>query len=277
MKKERLAKSFRVMVAILFGTLLLLGETYGKNSLYPHTQNDSENRSQQTTKPAYKQVNKTVANPSSFTPDMTFEEAINILRNSTVPPLNIVVLWKDLEENADIYRDTPIGMDGVSKVPLRTHLKLLLMSVSAGGVEKLVYVVDDGVITIATQGSLPKKMKSRVYDISDLVSPPANFRLMPGLGMPFGYGQMPFGGTTPYGGMGYGGQGFYGRARPYRGVGRRTSVGRTPIGTNLNTSSYATTSYSGYRSHGLVDLVETLYGSRSRNSYRDNNRTRRNR
>ena len=247
MKKERLTKSFRVMVVILSGTLLLLGETYGANSLYPRTQNNSENRSQQTTKPAYKQVNKTVANPSSFKPDMPLEQAIDILRNSTVPPLNIVVLWKDLEENADIYRDTPIGMDGVSRVPLRTHLKLLLMSVSAGGAEKLVYVVDDGVITIATQGSLPKKMISRVYDISDLVSAPANFRLMPGLGMPAGYGRMPYGGMMPSGGMGYRGQGFYGRARPYRGVGRRTSVGRTPIGTNLNTNSYATTSYSGYR------------------------------
>jgi len=242
MKKERLTKSFRVMVVILSGTLLLLGETYGANSLYPHTQNNSENRSQQTSKPAYKQVNRTTADPSSFKPDMPLEQAIDILRNSTVPPLNIVVLWRNLEENADIYRDTPIGMDGVSRVPLRTHLKLLLMSVSAGGAEKLGYVVEDGVIIIATQGSLPKKMIVRVYDLSDLVSAPANYRLMPGLGMPFGYGRMPFGGTTPYGGMGYRGQGFYGRARPYRGVGRRTSVG-----TNLNTNSYVTTSYNTYR------------------------------
>ena len=242
MKKERLAKSLGGRVVILSVTFLLLGETSGANSLGPYTRNNSENRSQQTSKPAYKKVNRTTADPSSFTPDMPLDQAIDILRNSTVPSLNIVVLWKDLEENADIYRDTPIGMDGVSRVPLRTHLKLLLMSVSAGGAEKLVYVVDDGVITIATQGSLPKKMIARVYDITDLVSAPANYRLMPGLGMPIGYGRMPFGGTTPYGGMGYRGQGFYGTARPYRGVGRRTSVG-----TNLNTNSYITTSYNSYR------------------------------
>lgn len=203
MKKERWTKSFRGIVFILSGFLLLLGEAYGANSKGPYPRNNSENKSRQTSKTAYKKVSRITAGPSSFTPDMTFEEAINILRNSTVPKLNIAVLWKDLEQNADIYRDTPIGIKGVSKVPLRTHLKLLLLSVSAGGSDKLGYVVDDGVIIIATQDSLPKKMKTRVYDITDLVSAPANFRLMPGLGMPFGYGQMPFGGMMPYGGMGY--------------------------------------------------------------------------
>jgi hypothetical protein len=203
MSKERLTECFGGIVVILFGTFLLLGETQGANSKGPYTRNSSENQGQQTSKTAYKQVSRITAGPSSFTPEMTFEEAINILRNSTVPKLNIAVLWKDLEQNADIYRDTPIGIDGVSKVPLRTHLKLLLMSISAGGTEKLGYVVDDGVIIIATQGSLPKKMKTRVYDIADLVSAPANFRLMPGLGMPFGYGQMPYGGMTSYGGAGY--------------------------------------------------------------------------
>jgi len=242
MKKERLTKSLGGIVVTLSVTFLLLGETYGANSAGPYTRSNSENRSQQISKPAYKKVTRTTAEPSSFTPDMPLEQAIDILRNATVPSLNIAVLWKDLEENADIYRDTPIGMDGVSRVPLRTHLKLLLMSVSAGGAEKLVYVVDDGVITIATQGSLPKKMIARVYDISDLVSAPANYRLMPGLGMPIGYGRMPFGGTTPNGGMGNRGQEFYGRARPYRGIGRRTS-----IGTNLNTNSNVTTSYNSYR------------------------------
>ncbi len=203
MSKERLTKCFGGIVVILFGTFLLLGETQGANSKGPYTRNSSENQGQQTSKTAYKKVSRITAGPSSFTPEMTFEEAINILRNSTVPKLNIAVLWKDLEQNADIYRDTPIGINGVSKVPLRTHLKLLLMSISAGGTEKLGYVVDDGVIIIATQGSLPKKMKTRVYDIADLVSAPANFRLMPGLGMPFGYGQMPYGGMTSYGGTGY--------------------------------------------------------------------------
>lgn len=205
MKKEQLTKSFRGIVVILFGTFLLFGETYGANSKVSNPQKILENQSQQTSKAAYKQVKKATSDPSTFTPNMPFGEAIDILRNSTVPPLNIAVLWKDLEQNADIYRDTPIGMNGVSKVPLRTHLKLLLMSVSAGSSGKLGYVVEGGVIIIATQSSLPKRMKTRVYDITDLVSAPANFRLMPGLGIPFGYGQMPYGGMVPYGGTGYSG------------------------------------------------------------------------
>lgn len=218
MKKEKLTQSFSVIVITLSSAFLLLTETYGANPKGSYTQSNSGNQIRQIPKTAYKQsaggrltvVKRLTAGPSSFKPDMPFNEAIDILRNSTVPPLNIVVLWKDLEENADIYRETPIGMDGLSKVPLRAHLKILLISVSAGGAEKLGYVVDEGVIIIATRGSLPRKVVTRIYDITDLVSTPANYRLMPGFGMPFGFGRMPNGGTMPFGGTGFGGQGFYG-------------------------------------------------------------------
>lgn len=209
MKKEKLTQSFVVIVITLLCAFLLLTETYGANPKGPYIQSNSENQIRQIPKTAYKQVQRITANPSSFKPNMPFSEAIDILRNSTVRPLNIIVLWKDLEENADIYRETPIGMDGLSGVPLRTHLKILLMSVSGGGVEKLGYVVDKGVIIIATRDSLPRKMKTRIYDITDLVSAPANYRLMPGFGMPFGFGGMPNGGGMPFGGTGLAGQGFY--------------------------------------------------------------------
>ncbi|GAF74961.1 unnamed protein product [marine sediment metagenome] len=117
------------------------------------------------------------------------------------------------------------------------------MSVSGGGVEKLRYVVEDGVITIATQGSLPKKMVARVYDITDLVAAPANYRFMPGLGMPLGYGGMPYGGMMPSGGMGYGRQRFNGGMMPYRRGGRRTYLGRVSTGTGPNTNRYITRRY----------------------------------
>ena len=42
------------------------------------------------------------ANPATFTPEMPFGEAIQILRNSTRPPLNIIVLWKEIGDNAGI-------------------------------------------------------------------------------------------------------------------------------------------------------------------------------
>ncbi len=211
MKKKKITRFFGVVAISLSGVFLLVTETCGANS------KGSENQITQIPKTAYKQsggerltaVKRTTADPSTFKPDMPFSEAIDILRNSTVPPLNIAVLWKDLAENADIYKETPIGMNGLSKVPLRTHLKVLLMSVSGGGVEKLRYVVDEGVIIIATQGSLPRKKVTRIYDIADLVSEPANYRFMPGFGMPFGFGGMPFSGMTPFGGTGFGGQGLF--------------------------------------------------------------------
>jgi len=249
MRKERLTIPGKKIVVVLSAAFLLFEGTYGANSAVPYPKSNSENQSRQTSKPVYKQVKGATSNPSTFTPDMSFSEAIDILRNSTRPPLNIVVLWKDLEGNADIYRDTPIGMDGVSKVPLRTHLKLLLMSVSGGGVEKLRYVVEDGVITIATQGSLPKKMVARIYNITDLVAAPANYRFMPGLGMPLGTGGMGYGrqgfnrGMMPSGGMGYGRQGFNGGMMPYRRGGRRTYLGRVSTGTGFNTNPYITRRY----------------------------------
>jgi hypothetical protein len=227
MKKEKLTQSFGVIVIILSIAFLLLTETYGANSKSPNARINSENQTGRIPKTAYKQVKRITANPSSFKPDMPFSEAIDILRNSTVPRLNIVVLWKDLEENADIYRETPIGTDGLSRVPLRTHLKILLMSVSAGGAEKLGYVVDEGVIIIATRSSLPRKMVTRIYNITDLVSAPANYRFMPGFGMPFGFGGMPNGGMMPFRGTGFGRQGF--NSSPNRGAyggGNRTRASR---------------------------------------------------
>ncbi|MBW7992626.1 MAG: hypothetical protein FVQ84_21775 [Planctomycetes bacterium] len=203
MKKEKLTQSFGIIVIILSSAFFLLTETYGANSKSPYARINSENQTVRIPKTAYKQIKRRTTNPSSFRPDMPFSEAIDILRNSTFPQLNIVVIWKDLEENADIYRETPIGTDGLSRVPLRTHLKILLMSVSGGGAEKLGYVVDEGVIIIATRSSLPKKMVTRIYDISDLVSAPANYRLMPGFGMTFG-------------GTGFRGQGSY--SSPNRGA-----------------------------------------------------------
>jgi hypothetical protein len=112
---------------------------------------------------------------SLLTADTPFAEAIDILRNSVRPPLNIVVFWKDLEENADIDGDTSIGIEGLSGITLRKHLELILDSISTIGDSKVGYVVEDGIIKIATEDSLPELMTTRVYDISYLTAPPAQF------------------------------------------------------------------------------------------------------
>jgi len=111
---------------------------------------------------------------SQMTPEMPLSEAIDVLKNSVDPPLRIFVNWRDLYDNADIDQTTPINMDPISAVPLRKALELLLEAVSGGFVE-INFVVEAGVITIATAESLPSEMDTLVYDVTDLIGRPADF------------------------------------------------------------------------------------------------------
>jgi Flp pilus assembly secretin CpaC/tetratricopeptide (TPR) repeat protein len=122
----------------------------------------------------YKQL-ETLVDLSALTPDTPIEEAIEIIRTSVDPPLKIVVRWKDLADNAYVERDTVIGMQGLSGIPVGKGLQELLDSVS-GGIVKIDYSVDDGIITIATRESLPNKLVTHVYDITELIGMPANYR-----------------------------------------------------------------------------------------------------
>ena len=129
-------------------------------------------------------------NPATFTPDMPFSQAIDILRNCIYPPLNIAVLWRDLDEKAGIEPSTPIGLDGLSGLKIRQYIELLLRSVSAGSEAELGYVIDGGAIIVATKDSLPKpKMEARIYYIADLAAPTsrAGMGMMPGFNGPTGY------------------------------------------------------------------------------------------
>ena len=260
--------------------LPLAGETYAAGRRRSSTKN----------KPA-KQSRKTI-DLSALTPETPFAEAIDILRNSTKPPLNIIVFWRDLEENSDVDRHTPIGLQAVSGVSLGKNLELMLMSVSADP-KSLGYVVENGVIIIATRDSLPAKRKARVYDVTDLAGRPANYfsplmgfgGMMPGMGyggmMPgMGYGgMMPgmgYGGMMPgmgYGGMmpygGYGGMMPYGGMRPYGGMGYGSFYGGADY-TGRYGGGYGGGRPYGYsRGSNVADLIDTLYGP--------SRRTRRNR
>ncbi len=111
---------------------------------------------------------------------MSFGDALEVLKNSVEPPLNIVVLWRDLYDNADIDRNTPIKIDGVSGIRLGVGLELLLKSMS-GKFAELDYIVTGGVIVIATKESLPFKLETRVYDAGDVLSRPARYYSQPRL------------------------------------------------------------------------------------------------
>ncbi len=114
----------------------------------------------------------TTRHPASLTRLTPLSEALDIVRHSIAPPLSIIVLWKPLN-GAGIYANTPIGIDVAGKLKVGQILNLLTLSLSAGASSKIGYTVDGGVITISTTDTLAApNLVTRVYDISDLVSPP---------------------------------------------------------------------------------------------------------
>ncbi len=130
---------------------------------------------------------------SALTEETSLGAAIEMLRSAVDPPLTITVLWSHLT-NAFIEQETPIGMSGqgLTSVSLKTALERILQAASPDEYTELGYVVEDGIITVATTDSLPTTYKSKIYDIAELVSPPST-----------GYG----GGGGLGGGGGYGGGG----------------------------------------------------------------------
>ena len=86
---------------------------------------------------------------SALSPDMPFSEALETLKNSVEPPLKIVVLWRDLFDNADIEPTTPINMDPIKDIPAEIALKLLLESV-AGAFTGVTYRIEGDVIRVTT-------------------------------------------------------------------------------------------------------------------------------
>lgn len=157
---------------------------YSKEINYPRNWKEISKRREQALQeqmsPADAAVNKLLdqsVNLSALTPETTLQEAITILQNSVQPPLSIAVMWKDLSENAFIEPETPITLsgEGLLSVPLRVGLDRVLQAVSAGGMAELGYVVEYGVVTIATVDYLPATFTNIVYDVAELLNPPADF------------------------------------------------------------------------------------------------------
>ncbi len=150
---------------------------------------------------------------SMLTEDTTFEEAIDIIRNAVDPPLTIIVLWSDLSDNAFVDKDTAINMtgEGLNSIVLKVGLQRLLQAVSSSAVSELGYVLEDGVITIASEESLPENFKQKTYDVTDLLQQPADYNEYnqnQGMGGQGGQsGGMGGGGMGGMGGGGMGGMG----------------------------------------------------------------------
>ena len=99
---------------------------------------------------------------SNLTQSMTFEDVITELKNSVDPPLQIQPNWKDLLEMADLESTTPAMIDPLTGIKLRKALEVLLAGVSSE-FATIDYVVDEGVIVIATENALPSKLATVVY------------------------------------------------------------------------------------------------------------------
>jgi tetratricopeptide (TPR) repeat protein len=125
----------------------------------------------------YKQLERLVE-LSELRPEMPFSDALEELKSSVEPPLQIAVLWRDLYDNADIDRTSPIHIDAIPAVRLSTALELILQSVS-GEFAELGYVVKGGIIIIATKESLPSVLETNVYDATDVLGQPADYYAYP--------------------------------------------------------------------------------------------------
>ncbi len=119
---------------------------------------------------------ETVVDLSNFSQAMSFEEVVMELEQAVDPPLQIQPNWKDLLEFADIEPTTPALMDALTGVKLSKAMDVLVSGVSSDLTAVVDYVIDEGVIVIATEDSLPKKMLTHVYEIPALAYSAAGAR-----------------------------------------------------------------------------------------------------
>lgn len=96
---------------------------------------------------------RTVVDLSALTPEMPLAEAIEHLKKSVEPPLNIVALWNDLMDSLSVERTTPINIDGMASVKLGTALDLLVKGVHSGGAKAMWRIKGDAIV-IATAAAL---------------------------------------------------------------------------------------------------------------------------
>jgi hypothetical protein len=129
---------------------------------------------------------------SMLSDDTPLLEALTTLADSVQPQLPLLVFWNDLQVNAVIEKETPIGVSGLGRMTLRQALNTILRSVSAGG-PRLVLVTEGGLIKLGTDQTLLNKKSTHVYAIEDLLAPPSTGDM---------YNQGAYGGN---GGLGQGG------------------------------------------------------------------------
>jgi hypothetical protein len=100
--------------------------------------------------------------------DAPLENVVQYFRQTS--GLNLFVQWRALEQ-VGINRDTTVSLD-VSDVSLGKALDLVLDQLSAdkGRLERLYWVVDEGIVTISTGQALNREVTTKVIDITDMLA-----------------------------------------------------------------------------------------------------------
>ncbi len=103
----------------------------------------------------------TMVDLSALNPQMPLNDAIDVLKKSVEPPLNIVVLWSNLFDYVQVKPTTPVNIDGMASVRLGTALDLLVKGIpnrlGAGGPT---WKIKDNVIVIGTVIALAESRDS---------------------------------------------------------------------------------------------------------------------
>ena len=109
---------------------------------------------------------------SMLTEDMPLSEALDLLSESVQPCLPLLIHWEDLQVNALIEKDTPIGVEGFARLKLSQALDAILRS-AAGREPNPALVAEGGILILASQQMLQKYRTTRVYDVRDLLAVPS--------------------------------------------------------------------------------------------------------
>lgn len=112
--------------------------------------------------------------PRKFSFDETpAEDVFNQLRHSG--KINIFVNWSSLEQ-VGIDRQKPITLKA-SGISLRRVLDMVTdkLSGSLGKMQRVYWVLDGGVVTVATGEALNTRLRSKVFDVADLLAVVPNF------------------------------------------------------------------------------------------------------
>jgi hypothetical protein len=93
----------------------------------------------------------TMVDLSALNPQTPLKDAVELLKKSVEPPLNIVVLWSNLFDSLRVEPTTPCSIDGMARVRLGTALDLLVKGIpNRLGPGGPTWKIKDDVVVIGT-------------------------------------------------------------------------------------------------------------------------------